>query len=124
VCQIDICKAALWDLGARTNQNCQYLFLWALATDLFLFAPDLQQAPGDSLYRYNLLVAQDTRPNLFAIDWAKRVVDYFARAQAPKENQTPSSPLSMLSTRNNECDFVFVPVQLNLPVVRAETIWV
>lgn len=42
-----------------------------------------------------ILLAPGTCPNIHAIDWAIHAQTCFAKAQAPKENQTHGSPLSM-----------------------------
>ena len=49
--------------------------------------------------------------NLFAIGLPKRVVDDFATAQVPKENQSRNSPISNLSTKNILYDLEFLHVQ-------------
>ena len=49
--------------------------------------------------------------NLFAIGLPKRVVDDFAKALVPKENQCQSSPISNLPTKNILYDSEFLHVQ-------------
>jgi hypothetical protein len=51
-----------------------------------------------------LLVVQGISQNLFAIDWAMRVVDGLAREVVQKANPTNQGPLSSVSTRNTLCD--------------------
>jgi hypothetical protein len=62
-------------------------------------------------------------PNPFDVDWAKHDTDDFAMAPVSKGNQTLCNPLSMIPSRNIQCDFVAVLVRLTQPHTHAQTGW-
>jgi hypothetical protein len=59
--------------------------------------------------------------NLFATGLPKHAVDDFAKAQVPKANPTPSSPLSMLQSSSTVCGLMPVHGGLIHTLARAQT---
>jgi hypothetical protein len=62
-------------------------------------------------------------PNLVGVDLPRHVAGVLAKALAPKENQSQSSPISNLQTKRTVYDSAVVLVQWYLLPAHAQTNW-